>query len=427
MIERLQLGVVCPSFLPGCSVGSSSHIRSGRQERRSEQVMERHILILGCKNYPGFSSSKVISSGMEVYVTELVKYLKSCYRITLITADSAVSQEDNIRVVSQPIFGGRLFQPISLFFFSFLPALKLRKQIDLINTQTPLSGLIAYLLKKWFRIPYVVSVHMYASSSEHTGSRLYSAIYHYIEKIVYSAADKIVCAGYGLRDHIIEQHRVDPNRIVVINPGAGPVEVGEPSPSCRREAHQDDGGLKVLFLGRLIQENGIIDLLEAMKLLTGQPVKLLIAGNGNLERYIRQFIDKHKLQDHIEMLGIVSGEAKDKLLKSVHVLIRTSYHEVFPVAYLEALAYGIPVIATPVGDTAYMAEQTGGIDLVPVNDPGGTASAIAGRMHHHVLEPELIDRCQNYLRDISWENQADKTVALFNEVMSRHESLGETF
>lgn len=390
--------------------------------------MERHILILGCKNYPGFSSSKVISSGMEVYVTELVKYLKSCFRITLITADSEVSQDDNIRVVSLPIFGGRLFQPISLFFFSFFPSLKLRKKIDLINTQTPLSGLIAYVLKKWFNIPYVVSVHMYASSSEHTGSRLHSAIYHYVEKIVYSAADKIVCAGHGLRDHIMERHCVEPDRIIVINPGAGPVEPDKQSQTCHQEKREhDDGVLRVLFLGRLIQENGIIDLLEAMKLIAGQPVKLLIAGNGNLERYIRHFITKHNLQDNIEMLGIVSGEAKDRLLKSIHVLIRTSYHEVFPVAYLEALAYGMPVIATPVGDTAYIAEQTGGIDLVPVNDPSETASAIVGRISHHVLEPELISRCQTYLRDISWKNQADKTVALFNEVISRHERLGDSF
>jgi len=365
---------------------------------------------------------------MEVYVTELVKYLKACFRITLITADSATSQDDKVRVVSLPIFGGRLFQPVSLFFFSFFPSLNLRKNIDLINTQTPLSGLIAYILKKWFNIPYVVSVHMYASSSEHTGSRLYSAIYHYVEKIVYSAADHIVCAGYDLRAHIIEQHQIEPGRIEVIHPGAGPVELVEQSHSCRQERDEHHNGvLRLLFLGRLIQENGIIDLLETMKMLDGQPVKLLIAGNGNLERYIRHFIAKHKLQDNIEMLGIVSGEAKDRLLKSVHVLIRTSYHEVFPVAYLEALAYGVLVIATPVGDTAYIAEQTGGIDMVPVKAPGETASAIVARIHHHVLEPELIDRCQRYLREISWKNQADKTVALFNEVISRHESLGESF
>lgn len=385
-------------------------------------MTDQHVLILGCKNYPGFSSTKVISSGMEVYVTELVRYLKQRFQITIIAADSEVSRDDRVRVVSVPILGGRLLQPISLLLFSFWPAFKLRKTVTLINTQTPLSGLIAYVLKKCCGIPYIVSVHMYSDSSEHTGHHLLSSVYYQIEKVVYSAADKIVCAGYGLKNHIANRHRVSWDQLEVIHPGTGPVAIEAERPDGHALPHssQSEGVFRVLFLGRLIQENGVMDLLAAIKLVAGERVKLLIAGNGDLEPAIRRYIEQEALHDHIELLGIVTGEGKQTLLKNVDLVIRTSYHEVFPVAYLEALSYGIPVVATPVGDTEYLAQKTGGIDLVPVRNPGKIAEAIVRQMRRKRLEPDVIRNCKQYLQSISWQSQAEKTISLFDRVLDKN-------
>lgn len=389
--------------------------------------MGKHVLVLGCKNYPAFSSKKVISSGMEVYATELIEHLKKHFRITIITADAPASRDIRVNVLNVPIFGGHFFQPVSLLFFSFFPALRQRAKIDLVNTQTPLSGLTAYVLKKWFGIPYIVTVHMYSNSSEKTGSRLLAALYYRIEKLVYSAADKIVCAGHRLRDSIIERHDVYQDQIVVINPGAGPVGMDHemPSDDILETFPNPEGYFRLLFLGRLIKENGIMDLLEAMKLLTGTPVKLLIAGNGNLEGAIRRYVEKEQLQDQVELLGIVSGDDKIALLRSVDLVIRTSYHEVFPVAYLEALAHGVPVIATPVGDTEYMAKATGGIEIVPVKDPVQIAAAIERQRHHAGLDPEAVMHCQQYLQSITWASQAEKTISLFNCVLSKYSTREE--
>ncbi len=388
--------------------------------------MEKHILILGCKNYPAFSSQKVISSGMEVYVTELVKYLKAHFRITIITGDSAPSHDEQVNVISVPIFGGHFFQPVSLLLFSFFPALQQRKKIDLINTQTPLSGLIAYVLKKWFGIPYIVTAHMYSNSSEKTGNRLLAALYYHIEKRVYSTADKIICAGYRLRDSILDRHHVSAEQVVVINPGAAPMARDTPMlpEAVRARFANPDGRFRVLFLGRLIKENGIMDLLEAMMRLTDQPVQLLIAGNGNLEASIRHYVAKERLHDQVTLLGIVSGDDKTALLSSVDLVIRTSYHEVFPVAYLEALAHGVPVVATPVGDTEYMAQQTGGIEMVPVHSPAHIAAAIVRQMDNLGLDPAAVAHCKTYLQSISWVSQADKTIALFHAALSTNAKVG---
>jgi len=66
--------------------------------------MKKHILILGCKNYPAFSSKKVISGGMEVYVTEIINNLKHDFRFTVI-AGYSYSDDVEVKVRSVPLIG----------------------------------------------------------------------------------------------------------------------------------------------------------------------------------------------------------------------------------------------------------------------------------------------------------------------------------
>ena len=232
-----------------------------------------------------------------------------------------------------------------------------------------------------------------------------------------SNADKVICAGYKLQEHLISQYNSDPNHYVVIHPGMDKVNADKVTVGDTLKKVLDDGSFKMLFLGRLIEENGLIDLLEAMKYLKDKQVKLLIAGNGNLESAIREYIQKEQLQDKVKLLGIVRGNDKLALLQNVNLAIRLSYHEVFPVAYLEAITFGIPVIATPVGDTEYLAEKAGAITVVPLNDPHKAADVIVGMINTGGLSLDIISKCNSYIQGISWETQADKTRCLFNGIL----------
>lgn len=385
-------------------------------------MMKKNILILGCKNYPAFSSKKVISGGMEVYVSELIKYLKEYYNITIISGNSI--NNGDVNVVSVPLFGGFVLQPILLLFFSFFLSFKFRKKIDLINAQSPLSGLISFFFKKLFGISYVVTVHIFASTKEHTGSSLLARIYNLIEKIVILDADKLICAGYKLREHLVSKYRLKYDHVVVIHPGMEvDDEKNENSNNSKLAKLLDsNNSFKVLFLGRLIKENGIMDLLKAMKYLKNKPVKLLIAGNGDLRNTIRRYVQEEELQEKVELLGIVSGKDKKVLLRNIDLMVRTSYHEVFPVVYLEALAFGLPVIATSVGDTEFLAKKTGAIEIVPLNAPKKVADAISKQINAGGLRLDIISTCKAYIQGVSWRIQAEKTACLFDEILDRERS-----
>jgi len=382
--------------------------------------MKKHVLILGCKNYPAFSSQKVISGGMEVYVWDILRHMKGTYDFTVISGYS--KGDDEVKVISVPLVGGFALQPITLCFYSFIIAFWLAlfgKKIDLINAQTPLSGLIGLFLKKLFKIPYVVTVHIFASGKEHVGG--FAKMYGVIERVVLKNADKVVSAGYQLKRFLDDRYAFPEDHVVVINPGMDIFDnVDVPvSDTIRKEL--DDDTFKLLFLGRLIEENGLFDLLEAVKFLRDKPVKLLIAGNGNLEDFVRDYIEKEQLQEKIKLLGIIKGAEKAYLIKNVDLSIRTSYHEVFPVAYLESIAAGIPVVATPEGDTEYLAKKTGAITIVPVKQPKAAAEAIEKHRLAGPLTKEVVDRCREFIRSIGWQQQARATQDMFDTVIKARE------
>lgn len=111
----------------------------------------------------------------------------------------------------------------------------------------------------------------------------------------------------------------------------------------------------LLFLGALIKRKGVEDLFEAInkiKMCGSNHIKVLIAGSGVEENALKEYVIKHSLQDMVEFLGWVNNEQKIRLLLKSDVLVLPSYNEGLPIAILEALSYGLPVISTNVGSIA---------------------------------------------------------------------------
>lgn len=112
--------------------------------------------------------------------------------------------------------------------------------------------------------------------------------------------------------------------------------------------------VKFLFLGVLIKRKGVSDLLKAIKLLKdelgAQKFKVVIAGSGVEEENLK--IESHTLEidNVVEFVGWIDGERKTRLLKSCQLLVLPSYNEGLPIAIIEAMSYGMPIVSTDVGD-----------------------------------------------------------------------------
>lgn len=108
------------------------------------------------------------------------------------------------------------------------------------------------------------------------------------------------------------------------------------------------GNVNILFMGRLGKRKGTYDIIEAAKHIESDNVTINMYGDGNVEEFKKLVID-NDLQDTIKINGWISGDEKKEVFKNSNILILPSYNEGLPISILEAMAYGMPVISTPVG------------------------------------------------------------------------------
>lgn len=143
-----------------------------------------------------------------------------------------------------------------------------------------------------------------------------------------------------------------------------------------------------LFLGALIQRKGVIDLLDAVKQMKDQGVsdfRLSIAGSGVEEQRLKEYTRTNGLQKYVEFLGWVTKEQKPELLKKSDVLVLPSYNEGLPIAILEAMSYGLPIISTNVGSIAEAVKEKENGFLIEPGDVDSLAHAMIQLTNNSIL------------------------------------------
>jgi glycosyltransferase involved in cell wall biosynthesis len=107
---------------------------------------------------------------------------------------------------------------------------------------------------------------------------------------------------------------------------------------------------QLLFLGRIGERKGAFDLIEALAMdnLKDCDFELLMGGDGDLVA-AKNLVKTYNLEEKIKFIGWVKGEEKIRLLQESSIFLLPSYNEGMPMSLLEALATGLPIIASTVG------------------------------------------------------------------------------
>ena len=107
---------------------------------------------------------------------------------------------------------------------------------------------------------------------------------------------------------------------------------------------------QILFMSRIERSKGIYELIDAFVTIKEciPEAFLTIAGAGNESAKIREYIESKGIMN-ICLLGFIQGSKKRRVLNQTHLFVLPSYSEGMSNAILEAMAFGIPVIATKVG------------------------------------------------------------------------------
>jgi glycosyltransferase involved in cell wall biosynthesis len=180
-----------------------------------------------------------------------------------------------------------------------------------------------------------IILHFHAFSPETTLNSKYQSLY----KLLFEQADLVIVLSNQWKQWVEEYLKISNNVVVLYNP-------------CDEIILSDDNIRKknILFAGTLNQRKGYTDLIRAFALIASlyPDWTLTFAGNGEIEQ--AKFLTKElNIDKRVVFLGWIKEEQKDQVLRESSIFCLPSYSEGFPMAVLDAWAYGIPVITTPVG------------------------------------------------------------------------------
>ncbi len=155
------------------------------------------------------------------------------------------------------------------------------------------------------------------------------------------------------------------------------------------EAVADLHSQQVLFLGRLWQEKGILDLIDAAAIVVRRvsEVSFVCGGDGDVDSLLPR-LSQLGIEDRFRFVGWVEGQAKVDLLASSSVFVLPSYFEGLPIGVLEAMAWGIPVVATRVGGIPEAVGDAAGM-LVESGDVEGLANALVSLLSDSALRKRV--------------------------------------
>lgn len=131
-----------------------------------------------------------------------------------------------------------------------------------------------------------------------------------------------------------------------------------PCPTIEETTPFDRREKEILFAGTLNKNKGYADLITGFAKIAKRHIdwKVVFAGNGEVEQ-AKELADKLGIANQCNFLGWVNGEQKDSAFRRASVLCLASYQEGFPMAVLDAWAYGVPIVSTPAGGLIDIVEE----------------------------------------------------------------------
>ena len=254
--------------------------------------------------------------------------------------------------------------PPRTFLFRQLPLFReliKKEQIDHIHCHFGWEGMLAgWMLNKLSGVPFSVTLH---------GSDILVSPYESLGDVLKSSA-MIVCVSRQIQDIVINRYGVSADKTVVIRCGIDPQQF--------QQKAAFEGDLNILTVARLHPVKGLGDLVEACRLLKEQGVVFhcTIAGEGDERQKLEELIDQYGLAASVDLPGSVANHELPGILTRHNIFVLPSHSEGVPVSLMEAMAVGLPVVATDVGGVAELVRKGENGVLVEPGNPLALADAI---------------------------------------------------
>ncbi|MCA0985212.1 glycosyltransferase family 4 protein [Halobacillus yeomjeoni] len=317
--------------------------------------------------------------GMSVFLQQLKNFRSEKYSLDFFNIFPKKDTRVNKAVHNGLILG------------KFYYALK-KKQPDLVHVHTAAYRAFTksrYLIAmaKWMGFPVVLHIHsgkfieFYRESSSAHQKKMVETL---------KKCDRIVCLSPIWKQQFIKTFQIEPERFHIV-PNAIFVDQFKDVRPLPPEQ-----GKVVLFVGKVGENKGILDIIEMAKILKNHSdVKFLVMGNGPLDHHLEMEIRKHDL--NIEQLGTLHGTKKAEQFNRANMFILPSYFEALGLSNLEGMAAGHVVLSTRVGAVPDIIQDSKEGYLFKPGDVDAFVKKILE------LEPETMHRISEHNKEQAWK------------------------
>ena len=372
-----------------------------------------------------------LGGGGGVVMAALARELAKRHEVTALTSRAsglaAMADDAGVRIVRVPVLFRRQLDTANFpSMLTYLPAaawrsrsLKLERGFDVVNTHFVVpTGPVGQWIADWYRLPNVLSVHggdLYDPSkkmSPHNHAWLRRPIRSLLRR-----ADAVVAQSNNTRDNVRQIYGVERDVGLIPLGIDRPPRMDRVSPAA---FGLPDGAFTIVTIGRLVARKQTTQLVAAMAESGVPHAHLLVVGGGPDEEPVRRAAAVHGIADRVHLLGRLDDARKYRALAAADLFASTSQHEGFGLVFLEAMAFGLPIVCYDHGgQTDYLASGVTGF-VLRLNDAQAFARSIRaiaelpdrgrslGELNSRRVEEFFIDRC------------AERYEAVFDRAVTEH-------
>lgn len=398
----------------------------------------RNIAMLTMHSCPVGLPGERDVGGMNVYVTNVAGELaKFGYTVDLYTRCHDLDDQlvtylvPGVRVIHLP--AGPIDEPkedlhghVSAF-TDAVDAFRCEHDIlyHLVHSHYWLSAIAASELSARWEVPHVTMFHTTAltkmlarfgeSEPEHRVDG---------ERKVIESADAVIVSTDEERTALARLYGADPAKIQVISAG---VDTDLFKPTAKADARRSLGFAEeniVLSVGRVEPLKGLDILLMAMATLDDRSSTrvVIVGGDSETDREavrLRSISKTLGLDELVTFAGAVPQERLNVYYNAADIFVLPSYYESFGLVALEAMACGVPVIASRVGGPKSFVK--GGVTgyLIDWRCPEPFAQKLDILLHNPALRESMGRAARSHAETMGWENVGRKTMAVYESVTSK--------
>jgi len=252
---------------------------------------------------------------------------------------------------------------------------------SIINNISIPRNLCSTLLVRWHRTPYIA--HLHGTFTIPYGNSPLALLYRCAYRTIFNASEAIVLISAPSHSAVLKLgdygHKIRsvPNFFNCQN-------IREIIPGQEKQ-----GNIKIIYTGALIKAKGVFSIIDIAKQLPDVQFQLVGDAGAEVKAELSRHIQESNITNRVQIIGPISEQEIPGLLEEKNIFLFPSKNEGFPNSVLEAMAVGLPVVASPVGAIPEMIDVPNGGYLIDPDDITGYVEALTRLCKDPLLRSQM--------------------------------------